>query len=67
MYMKIVEKIPDQHLNVWIFSNLEDKVQKRWKTTGQTCPVLSTRIWTVSPGLENTIQSNIDLVFFQQS
>ena len=27
--------------------------QKRWKTTGQICPILSTRIWTLSPGFEN--------------
>ena len=31
-----------------------DKVQKRWRTTRQICPVHSTRIWTLSPGLENT-------------
>ena len=26
---------------------------KRWRTTGQICPILSTRIWTFFPGLEN--------------
>ena len=52
-YVKIVGNIPDQHLNVWLFSNPGDKVQNRWRTTGQICPVLSTRIWTWSPGLEN--------------
>ena len=26
---------------------------KIWRTNGQICPVLSTRIWTLSPGLEN--------------
>ena len=49
----MVGKIPDQHLHVWLFSNPGDKVQKRWSTTGQIRPVLSTRIWTLSPGLEN--------------
>ena len=53
IYVKIVGKIPDQHLNVWLFSNPGDQVQKRRRTTGQICPVLSTRIWTLSPGLEN--------------
>ena len=53
IYVKIVEKLPDQHLNVWLFSNPGDTVQKRWRTTGQICPVLSTRIWTLSPGSEN--------------
>ena len=55
IYVQIVGNIPDQHLNVWVFSNLGDKVQKRWKTTGKICPVLSTGIWTLSPGLENDI------------
>ena len=54
IYVKIVGKIPYQYLNVWLFSNLGDKVQKRWRTTGQISPILSTRIWTLSPGLENT-------------
>ena len=26
---------------------------KRRRTTGQICPILSTRLWTLSPGLEN--------------
>ena len=54
IYVKIVGKIPDQHLNVWLISNPGDKVQKRWRTTGQIRPALSTRIWTLSPGLENS-------------
>ena len=53
IYVKIAGKISDQHLNVWLFSNPGDKVQKRWRPTGQICPVLLTRIWTVSLGLEN--------------
>ena len=40
-------------MNVWLFSNPGDKVQKRCRTTGQICAILSTRIWTLSPGLEN--------------
>ena len=53
IYVKTVGKILDRHLNVWVFSNPWDNVKKRWKTTGQIYPVLSTRIWTLSPGLEN--------------
>ena len=53
IYVKIVGKIPDQYFNVWLFSNPGDKVQKRWKTMGKICPVLLTRIWTLSLGLEN--------------
>ena len=53
IYIKIVGKIPDQHLSVWLFSNPGDKVHKRGRTMVQICPVLSTRIWTLSSGLEN--------------
>ena len=53
IYVKMVGKILDQHLHVWFFSNPGDKVQRRWRTTGQICPILSTRIWTLSRGLEN--------------
>ena len=35
--------------NIWMYSYS----QKRWKTMEQLCPLLSTRIWTFSPGLEN--------------
>ena len=53
IYVKIVGKIPDQHLNVWLFSNPGDKAKKRGKNTGLICPVLSAQIWTLSHGLEN--------------
>ena len=53
IYVQIVVKIPDQHLNVCLFSNPGDKDQNRWRTTGQICPVLSTRLWTLSPGLDS--------------
>ena len=35
IYVKIVGKIPDQRLSVWLFSNPGKKDQKRWRTTGQ--------------------------------
>ena len=54
IYVRIVGKISDQYLNVWLFSNPMDKAPKRRRNTGQICPVLSTRIWTFSPGMENT-------------
>ena len=54
IYVKIVGKIPDQHLNVWVFSNPGDKVQKRWRTTEHISPVLLTRmlIWYVFNNLD---------------
>ena len=40
------------HINMYMYgySQIQGKSSK---TTGQICPVLSTRIWTLSPGLEN--------------
>ena len=38
IYVKIVGKIPDHHLNVWLFSNPGDKVQILVESTGQICP-----------------------------
>ena len=37
--IKIVGKVPDQHLNVWLFSNPGYKVQILVENTGQICPV----------------------------
>ena len=39
-YVKIVGKIPDQYLSVWLFSNPMDKVQSLVKSNGQICPVV---------------------------
>ena len=40
IYVKIVGKIPDQHLSVWLFSNPGDKVHILVETTGQICPIV---------------------------
>ena len=40
----VVGKLSDQHFNVTIFSNPEDKVLKSRQTTGQICPLLLTTI-----------------------
>ena len=53
MNVYIGGKILYQNLNVWLFSNPGEKVQKIWRTTGQICPVLSRQIWTLSAGLNN--------------
>ena len=53
LYPKIVGQIPDQNLNVWLFSNPGDKVQIHIKSTGQICPVVLHLFWTFSPGFEN--------------
>ena len=53
-YLSIVRKQLELHLNVLLFSNPGDKVQKsKKKTTGHIGSILSTRKWTLSPGLEN--------------
>ena len=41
-------------VNIWMYRYSQIQVQKKWRTKGQICPVLSLRFWTFSPGLENT-------------
>ena len=53
LYFKIVGKIPDQHLRVWLFSNPGNNVQILVESTGQICPVVLHLFWTLSPGFEN--------------
>ena len=36
---RIVGKIPDHHLNVWLFSNPGDKGQTLVESMGQICPI----------------------------
>ena len=67
IYVKLIAKLPDQHLNLLLFSNLRDKVHKRWRTTGQICPALSTRIWTLSPVLQKNHTLKCWSGIFQQS
>ena len=50
-------------MNVWLFSNPGDKVQKRWRTMGQICPVLSTRTGPCPLDWRITAHSIINLVF----
>ena len=45
IYVKIVGKITDQHLSVWLFSNPGDKYQ--------ICPFVLHLFWNLSPGFEN--------------
>ena len=55
IYVKIVGKIPDQHLNVWLFSNPGDMVHIHVESTGQICPypcqVLVTGVYTAKEQL----------------
>ena len=67
IHVKIVGKIPDQDLSVWLFSNPGDKVQILVESKGQIFPLVFHLFWTLFPVFENTIHSNVDLVFFQQS
>ena len=48
IYVKIVVKIPNQHLYVWFFSNPGDKVSKKMETFGTN--------------LSRTFNKNLDLV-----
>ena len=53
MYVRIVGKILNQHLSVWLFSNPGKKVQILVESTGQICPVFLHLFLTLSPGFEN--------------
>ena len=53
IYVKIVGKIRDQHLSVWLFSNPGDKVQILVESMGQICPIVLHLFWTLSPGFAN--------------
>ena len=59
IYVKIVERIPDQQLSVWLFSNPGEKVPFLLKVL---------HLFGPSPlDLRITIHTNVDLAFFQQS
>ena len=51
--VKIVGKIPDPLLSVWLFSNPGKKVQILVESTGQICLVVLHLFWTLSPGFGN--------------
>ena len=53
IYVKIVGNLPDQHLNVWLFSNPGDKVKILVESTGQICPIVLHPFWTFCPGFES--------------
>ena len=66
VYVTIVGKIPDQHLNVWLFSNPGDKVQKDGELHEKYVPYFQQESRPCPLDWRITIHSNVDLVFFQQ-
>ena len=50
IYVKIVGKIQNQHLSVWLFSNPGEKFQILVESTGQINPIVLHLLWTLSPG-----------------
>ena len=53
IYIRDVGKLPEEQFSVSFFFSPGGKILKRWKTTGQIFPLLSTRIRIFPPGLEN--------------
>ena len=53
IHVKIVGKILDQHLSVWLFSNPGDQVQILVESMGQICPVVLHLFCTLSSGFKN--------------
>ena len=66
-YSYMSRKIPEQHLNVWLFSNPGDKVQKDEELREQSVPYFQQESGTCPLDWRITIHSNVDLVFFQHS
>ena len=67
MYVKIVGNIPDQYLNVWLFSIPGDKVQKDRELQDKSVPYFQQESGPCPLDWRITIHSNVHLVFFQQS
>ena len=63
IYVEIVGKIPDHHLNVWLFSNQGDKIQILVESMGQICPVVLHLFGPCPLDLRIPLHSNVDLVF----
>ena len=57
IYVKIVGKIPDQHLSVWLFSNPGHKVQILIESIGHICPVVADLQISKSPRVQ---QENLE-------
>ena len=49
IYVKIVGKIPYQHLSIWLFSNPGDKFKILVESMGQICPIVLNLFCTLSP------------------
>ena len=64
--VKIVGKIPDQHLNIRLFLNPGDKVQKDGELWYKSVPYFQKESKTCPLDWRITIHSNVALVFFQQ-
>ena len=67
IYVKIVGKIPDQHFNVWLFSNPGDKAQKDGELRDKSVPYFQQESGPCPLDWGIKLHSNVDLVFFQQS
>ena len=63
IYVKIVGKISDQHLNVLLFSNQGDKVQKDGELRDKSVPYFQQESGPFSLDWRMSIHLNVDLVF----
>ena len=51
--VRVVGKIPDQHLNASLSANPGDNVLILVESKGQMCPIVFHLFWTLSPRFEN--------------
>ena len=54
-YIRVLEKLSDQHFNLLFFSNPRDKVMILVESRGKICPVVFLLLRTLSPGLKINI------------
>ena len=63
IYIRVVVKMAEQHINVSSFSNPGHKVRILVESRGRICPVVFHLFRTLSPGLRITIHRNVSLIF----
>ena len=65
-YIRVLGKIMDQHIKVLLYSYPGDKVLQNRKNMGQICPLLLTRIMTLSLDWRTIIHWNVGPPFYQK-
>ena len=65
IYIRDVEKLPDQHFSVLLFSNPGGKILKRWKLQDKSVPYFQQESGSFLLDWRTTIHWNVGLANFQ--